>query len=90
MKSIKVFNFDVPVLYVEMSDEFDGEFKDRKIKIRRNSEDQDQTLIHEIIHAVFYYGNFSQAVQDGVEEIIAENVAQTICDNFDVRLKKID
>lgn len=47
------------------------------------------TIIHEIVHAVFYRTGIDQAkIQDGVEEIICENVSIAMVENFHLRLKK--
>lgn len=45
------------------------------------------TLVHELIHAVCGRTGLSQAISGETEEIIAENIASVICENFELKFK---
>lgn len=45
------------------------------------------TLIHEIGHAIFHRTGLKQAISGDVEEIVVENIATALMENFEVKLK---
>lgn len=49
----------------------------------------EQTLIHEIIHAVLHRNGITQKLSEPIEEVICESIANCIVDNFELKNKKI-
>lgn len=48
-----------------------------------------QTLVHEVVHAILSRTGIEQAkLSEGVEEIICENIATAITENFKLTYKK--
>lgn len=48
-----------------------------------------QCLVHELVHSVIYRTGIDQAqISAGVEEIICENIATAIIENFTLKAKK--
>lgn len=55
------------------------------ILISTHSQEPIQTLLHEIGHAVFERTGLCQAINPELEEIVVENIARAIADNFQVK-----
>lgn len=54
----------------------------------QSKEDATQTLIHEITHSVFSRAGVNQSISHEIEEVIAEQIATVITENFTLSLKK--
>jgi len=54
----------------------------------QTKEEAIHTLIHELVHAVFARAGLNQAVEDKIEEIVAEQVGTVITENFNLSLKR--
>jgi len=61
--------------------------KEIAIDAGQSSDDMCKTLIHECTHALFDRVGLNQAISREVEEIVAENFANLIFENFKVELK---
>lgn len=48
----------------------------------------EQTLIHEIIHAVLHRNGITQKLSEPIEEVICESIANCIVDNFELKVKR--
>lgn len=44
------------------------------------------TLLHELGHAVFKRCSINQVVDENIEEIIVDNMAIAICENFQIKI----
>lgn len=54
-----------------------------------NRQASDHTLVHELVHAVWNRTGIDQAnISPGIEEVLCENVATAITENFTLKLKK--
>lgn len=54
----------------------------------QSKEEAVHTLVHEILHAMSHRGGLSQALSHDIEEVLAEQIATVICENFTLSLKK--
>ncbi len=65
-------------------------YRERVIQIEKkeiHTPDKMSTLIHEMVHAVFARSGVTQAISNELEEIICENIATMITENFDLKFK---
>lgn len=63
---------------------------DKKILIdsKQRGEDLDQTILHELVHCVFSRLGMEQVrIPAEVEELLAENIATCVVENFKIKLK---
>lgn len=49
---------------------------------------RDVTLMHEFIHAHFDRQSYRKIITIEVEELISDQLAKSLCENFDIRIKK--
>lgn len=89
--SLKIFGQNVRVKYVKdliKKDQAQGDYcsSDKIIRIDAALKGNDliHTLIHEATHALFDRSGIRQAVDIGVEEIIAENISTMLIENFKI------
>lgn len=91
-KKFIIFGQEVPVEFAELGEKVDGlshekgliqineELKARKIK---------GVLIHEFLHSVIYRTSLDSVISGEVEEILVEAISRAICENFDIKAKKL-
>jgi hypothetical protein len=91
LMKFKIFGKDVPVTVEDISHlGFDGLFnpKDWTIKIDTNCEMKFQTCMHELLHGLAFRIGIQQAkIPIEVEELIVENMATVLAENFDTLIK---
>ena len=91
-KRLIVFGQIVKVEYAEMDESVGGLcHPDGLIQISNMLEKKhvDQILIHELVHAIFGRVSLYQVISPSIEEIIAEAISKTICENFVIKAKKL-
>lgn len=68
----------------------DGFFDKEKSIIYLSAKDKntEATFLHELIHAVCHRVGVTQAIDDSVEEVIAESISVAVAELFDLRFKK--
>lgn len=90
--SVEVFGKKVPVKLEEIDNNFGGFFYPYEWKIIVNKniphEEYFRVLLHESFHAVFTRTAIDQSVPYEVEQIIVENMARFIVENFELKPKK--
>ena len=61
------------------------------IQINKELDDSQvlQVLLHEFIHAVIGRVSLYQAITPEIEEIIAETISKSLCENFILKSKKL-
>jgi len=85
-KTIRVLGRDVPVIYYKRSN-YQGQFDREAIEIRINScyskQQQQETLLHEIMHCLIWLMGFrwKDAVEEEFVSIIAPTLFQVLRDN---------
>lgn len=94
IRSLHIFGKRVPVKYVKNmanKEEAHGEYDSSTGTIRicsdQTNKEMIHTLIHEAMHALSDRTGIRQAIDSGVEEILAENVATMITENFKITPK---
>jgi Zn-dependent peptidase ImmA (M78 family) len=96
VKALKVFGKDVPVKKCSRVGEEFGlagyyDYGSGTITIEASlkADDYIHTLVHEICHAIFHRGGLHQAkMPTELEEIICEQVATVLTENFRLTRKK--
>jgi len=94
MSNIIIFGIKYKIKYVNLlSDNYLGWFKpiEQEILIEHTlkGDKRMKTLIHEIGHGVFHTTGLNQtSIGYDLQEIIVENIAQAIVQNFDIKPKK--
>jgi len=92
-KKLAVFGQTVKIRYVKdlvEKQEISGDYLDGIIRIDADLDSKLMylTLLHEAIHALFDRLGVGQVVNGGVEEIICDNIAMLIYENFELEIKK--
>lgn len=61
----------------------------KKIEITTGLDKQTEleTIIHEFVHAVFDRLSYRQAINIQLEELICDQLAKSLCENFTIRMK---
>lgn len=96
MKKVNVFGLSVPIIQKKglvastgCMAYFDPVSKTIVMDASLSKEEYLSTLIHEVIHAVFHRAGLSQAkISASVQEIICEQIATTIFENFSLGPKR--
>jgi hypothetical protein len=88
-KELCVLGLRIPISSKDLSEEnlngyFDPKNHHIVIDSSLSADEYCKTLIHETIHAAFYRGSISQALEDGVEEIICDLLATVLSENFSI------
>lgn len=91
--SINVLGRNIKVVYKEIDDRYCGlYFNDEgliEINKKLSKDKAKETLMHEIIHAIFFRSGLDQTgVGHDVQEIICDQVAKVLCENFNFTKKK--
>ena len=92
--SLNIFGKKVPVKVIDglMESGIAGLFKPQTEEIyiakKQTKDDAVHTLLHEIGHAVIQRTGIKQAIPHEIEEVIVENMATVIIENFTISLKK--
>lgn len=90
--SLKVFGQRVAIKYVRYIKDAHGDYDYHTKQIRLEESLKGklfvETLIHEAIHAVFDRVGLNQAIDHNLEEIVCDNVAKMIEENFVLEIKK--
>lgn len=55
---------------------------------RQPEDEKEDTLFHEMVHAIFSRAGLNQAIGHDLEEVIAQQIATTMTENFNFTLKK--
>lgn len=90
--SINVLGRNIKVVYKEIDDRYCGlYFNDEgliEINKKLSKDKAKETLMHEIIHAIFFRSGLDQTgVGHDVQEIICDQVAKVLCENFNFTKK---
>jgi hypothetical protein len=85
--SVKIFGHRVKVLHKKVPDGIAGYYDRSKDHIVICKEIDDklfyyETLVHEMIHAIFNHGALNQIVSPETEEIIADQIGRAMAVNF--------
>lgn len=67
---------------------YNGTLKKIYISIEQQKEDATHTLLHELGHAIIDRTGIRQSLSSELEEVIVENFATGILENFTITLKK--
>lgn len=90
-KKFIIFGQEVKVEYADL-DGHDGLSHEKGlIQIDENlsSKKVKQILLHEFLHSVFYRASLDSVVKEETEELIVEAISKAICENFDIKAKKL-
>lgn len=96
MKSLKIYGWDVGLQKVKglmQQSPYAGYYDPNKklivVDASLKGDDYICTLIHEVIHALFHRAGLHQTkIPSAVEEMICEQVATVITENFSVSAKR--
>lgn len=93
IKSLDVFGAKIPVKKEDLSEvPVYGYFRSDTMEITIDKKLKGQTelhtLLHELVHALLHRTGVTQAISHDVNEIISENVATTMVENFEIRPKR--
>jgi Zn-dependent peptidase ImmA (M78 family) len=55
---------------------------------KQPEDEKEDTLIHETVHAIFSRAGLNQAIGYDIEEVICQQIATTLTENFNFTLKK--
>lgn len=91
-KEINVFGMTSQITYIRgliKKEDINGDFCGKTFDIRMDAglkgKSYKETLLHEVIHAVFARIGLKQAIDSGVEEIVADSIAVCLAENFDFK-----
>lgn len=90
MRSLNIYGKRVKIhrkSLKKLHGEFDRE--DYTITLERKLEGEDLivTLLHETLHAILDRTSITHEISDELEELICDNVAKCLVENFDIELK---
>lgn len=94
MKRLKISGESVPIKYVAMAEDDAGEYLPEKgiILIRKDlkADEHDETLVHEIVHAVEHLSSLRHVrnITPDTWEVIAGELGRAVADNFILIPKK--
>lgn len=60
--------------------------KQKKVNLAKSARDR-ETLIHELVHAIFFEGGLCQGISEEMTEVVCQQVSQVINKNFSLRFK---
>ena len=89
-KTLMVFGKKIRVKETTLDEATMGLYKhsQSEIQIKKDSEDMMHTLIHELGHAICCRGSLQQAISPELEEILVDQFATVITENFNLEFKK--
>lgn len=90
MKSLEVMGVIYEIVeYAELPANLDGNCdpKTKTINLLKSVRDR-ETLLHELIHAIFFEGGLCQGISEEMTEVVCQQVAQVITKNFRLVAKK--
>lgn len=92
-KTLNILGQKVKIIEMDLEGSLLGfyKYKEQFIALEEKEDchtpDKMNTLIHECVHAVFHRSGVTQALSNELEEVICENIATMIIENFDLKLK---
>lgn len=92
-KTVNILGQKVKIVEMDLEGSLLGfyKYKEQYIAIEEKEDSHSpnklNTLIHEMTHAVFHRSGVTQALSNELEEVICENIATMIIENFDLKLK---
>lgn len=93
IKFLKISSEKVPVKYSRLDEndagEYDTEESCIRIKKGLSRHEHDETIVHEMVHAIQYLSSLRHSgISEDVWEIIAGEVGRAVADNFKLIEKK--
>lgn len=90
--SVNLFGLKIPIKYIDMKEtEACGLYShEKKIIVIEKSQIglvAQHTLLHECVHAIFDRTGINQSLSSDLEEVICENIATFLVENFHLRDK---
>ena len=91
-KKLKILGLIVPIKYKDLSGEdyvgtYDRINKNIELHSKMKLNEFMPALLHEFGHALFDRSGLRQGVESDLEEVIVENFANALCENFNIRPK---
>lgn len=91
-KTLNIFGNKIKISIEDIGTEDAGRYYEKlnliKIAPHLKGDDLMHTLLHEVGHAILVRTGVRQAIEDQVHEVIVENMATALLENFDIKLKK--
>lgn len=91
-KKFIIFGQEVLVEFADLPENVDGySLEEGRIQISTDAKASKikQILIHEFLHSVVYRTSLDGVISLEVEEMIVEHFSKALCENFDIRPKKL-
>lgn len=91
---MNIFGCKIKIVYSKIAEErgilglYSYKNKSITLDIDQSKEEMIHSIIHELVHATSHRLGWNQFVPPQAEEMIAQQFATVLCENFDIKLKK--